>query len=722
MAKSRGFTLTEIIAVVVILGVLIGIATPIYITVSQNTRKNNYNAKVEYLKSKAIAYANENNIDSATTINAFSLIYAGYVAPDYYEQKDGYEEPHITNPINDTENLACRLIDITFVDNDINATVSDSSVCDLDNVETETESLGVNLYGIENGRVKNSVLINHNVADWSNKDVLLVANPTGDVKKVMITKNGETKVIDNFKDNDEKLTNVTASTDVSGETVNSVIFTTQGTLSTDVTITVQYTDTIKVRKIKIQVDKEAPIAIVESYGGWQGIEYKGASVFLNDGNGSGPKGVYLTNSNKFDKNNAEFYSSVDNNIATVSPKNNGIYYLWTVDEADNIAILPTELYINSVDVVGPDCLIPSYPSNWINHPITLGWGCKNDSESGCKTRPTSRTWDQDGVFREIINFQIEDYVANKRSCTLDINTIKIDQLPPLCSDIFPSYTPNANGWFNKNVELIYGCGTDDTSRTKYVSGCDSLDNSQLFSVDGIYKDIQYNWTINDEAQNFRDCNSTYKELKLDKTAPVLSKVAIKSNMSGYNSNNVKLTITATDNLSGVGELCVTTGTLNNCKWISVKAGKNSSYSASTVLPFEDGSGKTLTLKVYARDLAYNVSNVKVVSYTLYNLCDKTKWQNDTGCSKDCGGGTLKRHKVDQFFDSKTCGPKEDASCNNHDCPPPPSPGGGDEEAKCPDYSWDDACRTHGNGVCSPSQEFLGCVGCSSGSCKPGVDY
>ena len=38
--KNKGFTLVEILAVLVILGILVGIATPIYFTVSNNVRKN----------------------------------------------------------------------------------------------------------------------------------------------------------------------------------------------------------------------------------------------------------------------------------------------------------------------------------------------------------------------------------------------------------------------------------------------------------------------------------------------------------------------------------------------------------------------------------------------------------------------------------------------------------------------------------------------------------
>ena len=41
-SKNEGFTLVEVIMVVVILGIIIGIAVPSYIAVSNNIRRKNY--------------------------------------------------------------------------------------------------------------------------------------------------------------------------------------------------------------------------------------------------------------------------------------------------------------------------------------------------------------------------------------------------------------------------------------------------------------------------------------------------------------------------------------------------------------------------------------------------------------------------------------------------------------------------------------------------------
>ena len=42
VSKNKGFTLVEVIMVVVVLGIIIGIAVPSYIAVSNNIRSKNY--------------------------------------------------------------------------------------------------------------------------------------------------------------------------------------------------------------------------------------------------------------------------------------------------------------------------------------------------------------------------------------------------------------------------------------------------------------------------------------------------------------------------------------------------------------------------------------------------------------------------------------------------------------------------------------------------------
>ena len=664
--KSKGFTLAEILVVIVILGILITIATPVYFRISQTTKNNALKTKIDYLKSRAVTYAEENEIDSATTINVLALIYSGYVVPDEYLQEDGYEMPYINNPVDEEDNLACRTVYLTFEDNEISANVSDESNCDLENVDVEEESLGITLYPFKDNKIIGSALnIEHNVAEWSSNDILMVVNPTeSNVKKIMITYGGKTKVV-----NEDKLTSVTSSTVISGENSNTLIITSQNTLTTEATISIQYENTVKSKKITLRIDKEAPVATIESYGGWVNQnDLKGATVYLSDGDGSGPAGIYVTANNYLDKSTAEYIpvGEENKNIATINPRNNGSYYVWAVDNVGNVSKNSTALDITTVDKDIPECMIPSYPNHWVNYDVELTWGCRNDTEAGCRTLPKTRVWNRDGVYKEIINFDIQDNVLNNRGCVLNIDSIKIDKVPPICTGIYTSpSSPNPNGWFNRPVTLIYGCAKDDKARSSKVSGCATPNETRTYYDDNIYKNIVVDWDIMDVATNHRHCNDVYKELKIDKTPPELYGASLSSRKSEYKSKDVRLKFNASDNLSGISEVCLTEGLSNNCSWIPVNGQKY----VDLTLPYPDGSGQTCDMNVYVRDFAYNVSNGSSVSYTMYGFCQETKWIDDTDCSATCGDGTKMHHQIDKYFEKHSCSEKKSTSCNVQECPP-----------------------------------------------------
>ena len=80
MKKNKGFTLVELLAVIVILSLLLVIAVPNVIAISQRIRKNMYCSKIEDIESAAKIYGND-NIDVLETtannkieINVYTLV------------------------------------------------------------------------------------------------------------------------------------------------------------------------------------------------------------------------------------------------------------------------------------------------------------------------------------------------------------------------------------------------------------------------------------------------------------------------------------------------------------------------------------------------------------------------------------------------------------------------------------------------------------------------
>ena len=100
--SKKGFTLTELIVVLVILSLIISISTVVFINVRKNALKKDYDNLVFYLEAKAEEYASDTNI---TTVSVDDLIKERYVVPD-----DG---ENIINP-ETNENMNCYIIKSIF--------------------------------------------------------------------------------------------------------------------------------------------------------------------------------------------------------------------------------------------------------------------------------------------------------------------------------------------------------------------------------------------------------------------------------------------------------------------------------------------------------------------------------------------------------------------------------------------------------------------------------
>lgn len=104
-SNNKGFTLVELIAVIVVLSFLITIASTIFVNVRQSVLNGDYNNIISYLESKALEYANKTDINN---VSVETLIKEGYVNPD--------NETDIYDP-RDNTTLNCYVFKTTFEDN-----------------------------------------------------------------------------------------------------------------------------------------------------------------------------------------------------------------------------------------------------------------------------------------------------------------------------------------------------------------------------------------------------------------------------------------------------------------------------------------------------------------------------------------------------------------------------------------------------------------------------
>lgn len=99
---NKGFTLVELIAVIVILGLLVVITTPAYDSISTNIKTRNYQSKQSTIKSETLSYVEKylkdevydgTNHNLCFTVNY--LIENGIISSD--SEKDEYILNEITN-------------------------------------------------------------------------------------------------------------------------------------------------------------------------------------------------------------------------------------------------------------------------------------------------------------------------------------------------------------------------------------------------------------------------------------------------------------------------------------------------------------------------------------------------------------------------------------------------------------------------------------------------
>lgn len=98
MKNKKGFTLVELLAVIVLLGILVAIAVPSVLGISKKIKENMYEAKVKTIEVAAEAWADDNK-NSCKTLNDKSI---GFLISEGYLKADD-KEGNIKNPVDNSE-------------------------------------------------------------------------------------------------------------------------------------------------------------------------------------------------------------------------------------------------------------------------------------------------------------------------------------------------------------------------------------------------------------------------------------------------------------------------------------------------------------------------------------------------------------------------------------------------------------------------------------------
>ena len=80
--NQKGFTLVELMVVVVIIGILVAIAVPVYNKTQENAKDNANDANVRIIEGAVSFYITENGIPENKTLDISTLISEGYLAKE----------------------------------------------------------------------------------------------------------------------------------------------------------------------------------------------------------------------------------------------------------------------------------------------------------------------------------------------------------------------------------------------------------------------------------------------------------------------------------------------------------------------------------------------------------------------------------------------------------------------------------------------------------------
>lgn len=236
----------------------------------------------------------------------------------------------------------------------------------------------------------------------------------------------------------------------------------------------------------------------------------------------------------------------------------------------------------------------------------------------------------------------------------------IDTTPPQCV-----YEGENTEWTKNNVIITYGCVDVAGEGEGAVSGCTTeVVGSKTFNTTAQTGTID-SYVITDNAGNSTTCSSKTVNVYIDKKAPTVTSVKVKSSKTKYNASSFTATVAGSDAHSGVKYYCATlTNDSDDCGW--------STSNSFALTAGTNGDGSTHTVYGFTKDKVGNISSVGSKKYTLYEECDEVIASNDpdfSECSAECGGGTASRivDYEDAYFGTWCPSEEEEIYCNMHAC-------------------------------------------------------
>ena len=564
MKNKKGFTLIELIAVLVVLSILIASSVAVFINIRNSVLRKEKNNLITYLETKAIEYANETNV---TAVSVEDLIKIGLIKPD--------DETDIYDPVT-RESMNCYIIDLVWEDGEYKA------------------KFGSNVG--KNGTTCNEYTRRKNLVICQ-----VVGNNCNDIKNEQWFKDDITIGL--------KFVNGKRIIKESGYEIswksNTGISSIEDTIKTNVDLIANINYTAKVIKDNevsetsqiVNIDKEAPIINEIKYNtNWS--EGKEIEIIASDGLGSGVGGYVIVLENE----KCSGYNT--NNKITI--KSNGNYKVCIRDKAGN----ETEkvIKVSTIDTKPENPIISASDGiasgNFHSKDYILSW---KSTYNGTQDLVYYYGTDKTKMINKgtSVGAKKEQYnvIMYVKACTKESNLcsgissykINVDTKPT--NPVISASDGIASGkYHSKNYTLTWKSTNKGSQKLTYYYGFDSSKLTSAgtsLNVDmsryGIYVYVKA-CTVN------KTCSGISKYLlNVDTEAPNIG-LTIDSDYRNY----FKLSAKLTDSKSGIVAYAVT-GYETPQKWITVKNTKTLDISRSFTWK-EFG-----TYYVFAKDAMGNIS-------------------------------------------------------------------------------------------------------------------
>ena len=290
MKNKKGFTLTELLAVIVIMAILAIGAISGYTSLTRNSKKKAYESKVSEIENAAIKYAKETNLSNSTTISVNKLFVQGYIQPD---ESTSNGLASVSNPENN-ENMICNLVNINVNDDLYEAQYyKDKKDCEVAEQELADLDIKVVARKLVNGNITENLVINGNTTKWTKTDVVLIVSSDKYKDFVSVSYDFDGKTVTKQKNTPSSNTTY-VETDYNKIAIEDVAI----MFNSEVTITYNMADgSIHSRTILVRIDKEAPTARAVVSNDVTLGSTKKVSLYLDDANGSEVEGFRVGQSN-----------------------------------------------------------------------------------------------------------------------------------------------------------------------------------------------------------------------------------------------------------------------------------------------------------------------------------------------------------------------------------------------------------------------------------------